>query len=97
MRQTLYVMQIGVLVLEITFWCWSILNLTEDTSVSNQVNPDEVNLTIVKCPVCDFNIEVSTGRDRSVDYDAYNMVWPPEFYNLCLAELIAWSISLSFC
>jgi len=48
------------------------LNLTEDTSVSNQVDPDEVNLPIVKCPVCDFNIEVST--DRSVDYDAYNMV-----------------------
>jgi hypothetical protein len=50
------------------------LNLTEDTSVSNQVDPDEVNLLIVKCPVCDFDIEVSTGRDRSVDYDAYNMV-----------------------
>ncbi|XP_039688394.1 uncharacterized protein [Medicago truncatula] len=46
----------------------------EDTSVSNQVDPDEVNLPIVKCPVCDFNIEVST--DRSVDYDAYNMNCP---------------------
>jgi len=50
------------------------LNLTEDTSVSNQVDPDEVNLPIVKCPVCDFNIEVSTGRDRSVDFDASNLV-----------------------
>jgi hypothetical protein len=50
------------------------LNLTDDTSVSNQVGSDEVNLLIVKCPVCDFDIEVSTGGDRSVDYDAYNMV-----------------------
>jgi hypothetical protein len=50
------------------------LNLTEDTSVSNQVDLDEVNLTIVKCPVYDFDIEVSTSRDRSVDDDANNMV-----------------------
>jgi len=50
------------------------LNLTEDTSVSNQVDPDEVNLLIVKCHACGSDIEVSIGCDRSVDYDAYNTV-----------------------
>jgi len=74
-------MQNEVHVLEITCWCWSILNRTKGTSVFNSIDLDGDSPPIIKCPGCDFDIKVSPLRNFSEDptYNSCTMVWPPVF------------------
>ncbi|XP_012571738.1 uncharacterized protein [Cicer arietinum] len=50
----------------------------DNYSVYNPTEVDDDSQSTVKCPVCDFDIEVAALRDRSEDgsYEAYSMICP---------------------
>lgn len=53
-------------------------NFNDNYSVYNPTEVDDDSQSTVKCPVCDFDIEVAALRDRSEDgsYEAYSMICP---------------------
>jgi hypothetical protein len=69
-------MQNGVILIEITYLCCSILNLTEGDTIFNPIDLDAYSPSAIKCPACNFDIEVSALLDRSEDqtYVSYTMV-----------------------